>query len=76
MDIPWVDLGLWVFSKLSGDETFPEDAPRAELTLCSPPPTRPHFCAQGEPLLQILQEGIKAPAGDCGFQDTSPAHIF
>ena len=33
-------LGLWIFSKLSGDETSHEDTPRAELTVWSPPGPR------------------------------------
>ena len=34
---PWVVLGVWGFSKLSGDETSREEARRAELAGCSPP---------------------------------------
>ena len=63
-------LGLWVFSKLSGDETSCEEAPRAELTVWSPLPAL-GFWVQWEPSLTNSAGRGQAPSGDCGFQDTS-----
>ena len=61
---PEWSLGLWVFSKLSGDETSREEAPRAELTVWSPPPLG--SVPSGNYLLQIPQEGLKPLVGTVG----------
>ena len=62
-------LGLWGFSKFSGNEILHEEAPRAELTVCSPATLT--FWAQWEPSLTNSTGRGQAPGGDCGFQDTS-----
>ena len=52
------------FGKLSGDETSREEAPRAELTVCSPLALT--SVLSGNCLLQILQEGVKPLVGTVG----------
>ena len=57
------------FGKLSGDETSHEEAPRAELTVCSPlvcSPLALTSVLSGNHLLQILQEGFKPLVGAVG----------
>ena len=66
---PWKGLrnvtrGSEGFGKLSGDETSREEAPRAELTVCSPLALT--SVLSGNCLLQILQEGVKPLVGTVG----------
>ena len=66
---PWKGLGNVTrgsegFGKLSGDETSREEAPRAELTVCSPLALT--SVLSGNCLLQILQEGVKPLVGTVG----------
>ena len=64
------------FGKLSGDETSREEAPRAELTVCTPlvcSPLALISVLSGNRLLQILQEGFKPLVGTVGSRTRSPS---
>ena len=59
-------MGSEGFGKLSVDEIFREEVPRAELTVCSPLALTSVLF--GNRLLQILQEEFKPLVGTVGFE--------